>query len=193
MKWYTRETNILFVLLIRIFAFLSELPRGYFLCWLICLVKESWSSIKIRWSLLTLNTLMLNTHFLRSSLIYNMSARHERNECDTSNTSATQVRHIRHECDTSATWVWRQWKMLILIMTRVKTYFHTPTFTIWQVKDYKDTNNFILRTIFWKCLIPMQNSFKKCTTKTENFNGKDISKSCTLDCSCTLMPLRVPA
>ena len=61
----------------------------------------------------------------RSSLIYNMSARHERDECDTSETSATrairmqyecntsdtsvaQVRYERHECDTSATRVLQQ-------------------------------------------------------------------------------------
>ena len=40
-----------------------------------------------------------------SSLIYNMSARHEQHECDTSNTNATlttRVRQKRHECDTSA-------------------------------------------------------------------------------------------
>ena len=35
----------------------------------------------------------------------------------------------------------------------MKTYFHTPIFTISQVKDYKEKNNFILRTTFCKCLI----------------------------------------
>ena len=109
---------------------------------------------------------------IRSSLIYNTSARHERNEWDTSatqaarvrlephecDTSATRALHKRHECDTIATQTTRvrqDWISLILIMTRVKTYFHTPTFTIWQVKDYKETNNFILRTTFWKCLVPI--------------------------------------
>ena len=108
-----------------------------------------------------------------SSLIYNTSARHEPHECDTSdknatrlrhesdtsdtsetgvqqecNTSATQVLHERHECDTSEAF-------LILITTRVKTYFHTLILTLWQVKDYKERNNFILRTTFWKCLVSM--------------------------------------
>ena len=107
-----------------------------------------------------------------SSLIYNTSPRHERRKCDmsatqttrvqhewdTSDTSATQMLHERHKCDTIATRTTRvrhKWKILILIMAWVKTNFHTPRFTIWQVKDYKETNNFILRTTFWKYLVPM--------------------------------------
>ena len=35
--------------------------------------------------------------------MYNKSARHERHECDTSDTSVTQVRHKRPKCNTSAT------------------------------------------------------------------------------------------
>ena len=38
-----------------------------------------------------------------SSLIYNMSAKHEQHECDTSATLATRVRHEWHKCDSSAT------------------------------------------------------------------------------------------
>ena len=63
-------------------------------------------------------------------------------------------RHEWHKCDTST--------------TQIKTYFHSPAFTIWQVKDYKERNNFILKTTFWKCLMSMP----KDTTKTELFNGK---------------------
>ena len=66
---------------------------------------------------------------------------------DTSDTNATRVRHKRHER--------HEWKTLVLITTQMKTYFHTPIFTIWQVKDYKERNNFILRTTFWKCLVPL--------------------------------------
>ena len=102
----------------------------------------------------------------RSSLIYNTSARHEWHECDTSatparhewNTSYTSATQVRHECETSATRTARvrhEWKNLILITTLVKTYFHTLIFTIWQVKDYKERNNFILRTSFWKCVASM--------------------------------------
>ena len=51
------------------------------------------------------------------SLFYNTSARHEQ---------------VRQEWDTSA--------------TQVKIYFQTPILAIWQMKDYKKRNNFILRT-----------------------------------------------
>ena len=90
---------------------------------------------------------------------------------------------MRHKYDISATQttiVRHEWKILILVTTRVKTYFHTLIFTIWQVKDYKERNNFILRTTIWKCLVSIQNAFKKCTTKTKIFNDKALSKHCTL-------------
>ena len=38
-----------------------------------------------------------------SSLIYNTSARHERHECNTSDTNATRVSDKRHVCNTSET------------------------------------------------------------------------------------------
>ena len=83
---------------------------------------------------------------------------HEQHECNTSVTLAIRVRHectqVRHECytnDTSAT----RAKNFDFAATRVKTYFHILIFTIWQVKDYKERNNFILRTTFWKCLFSM--------------------------------------
>ena len=47
-----------------------------------------------------------------------------RHDCYTNYTSATQVLHEPHECYTSE-------KLLILIATPVKTYFHIPIFTIW--------------------------------------------------------------
>ena len=89
-------------------------------------------------------------------------------KCNTNYTSATQVRHERHKCYTSTkrttrvcmsakrtTRVLQGWKILILITTRVKTYFQTPILAIWQIKDHKERDNFILTTIFWKCLTPM--------------------------------------
>ena len=100
-----------------------------------------------------------NNNRKKSSLIYNMSARHERHECDTSATQTTRVLH--------------EWKVLILITTRVKTYFHTLKFTIWQVKDYKESNNFIP---FGNVSFPCQNASKKCTTETKLFNGKSYIK-----------------
>ena len=98
---------------------------------------------------------------------------------DTSDTHATRVTRVRHECDTSASWrtrvrhecymnsrVRHEWKILIIITTRVKTYFHTPIFTMWQVKDYKERDNFILRTTFWKWLVSMP----KCVWKVHHKN-----------------------
>ena len=125
--------------------------------------------------------------------------RHKQHECNTSETRATRV---RHNCNTSATWttwVWHkyntsatrmirvqhEWMLLILITTRVKIYFHIPIFTIWQVKNYKEWNNFIQYTTFGNVLFPCQNAFEKCTTKTELCNGKSCI-SYTLDCSCKL-------
>ena len=60
--------------------------------------------------------------------------------------------------------------------TLVKRYFHTLIFTIWQVKDYKEVNNFILRTNFWKCLVPIPKCPKKSTIKTKLFNSKSYIK-----------------
>ena len=90
---------------------------------------------------------------IRSSLIYNTSTRHEQ--------------HEQNECDKSVTRVLIfDLKILILITARVKTYFHTPIFTICQVEDYKEGKNFILRTTFWKCLVPMP----KCVWKVHHKN-----------------------
>ena len=88
------------------------------------------------------------------SLIYNTSARHERHECDQvgneqheRDTSVTRVLHEQPECDT------RVKKISILITTQVKTYFHIPILTIYQVK-YKEWNNFILSTAFGNASFP---------------------------------------
>ena len=46
------------------------------------------------------------------------------------------------------------------------------------MKDYKERNNFILRTTFWKCIVLMpQNAFEKCSTKTELCNRKSYIKN----------------
>ena len=135
-------------------------------------------------------------------------------ECDTSKTRATRVGYEWGTSDTSATWttlVRHKWKILILITTRMRTYFHTPVFIIWQVKDYKEKNNFILRTTYWKNLAPCQNVFQKCVTKTVLCTqqkhdvvstlcvywvmAKAVSKTDTLDCTCKwpcTLPLSYP-
>ena len=77
--------------------------------------------------------------------------------------------HEQQECDTSE-------NFLILIATWTKKYFYIPILTIWQVKDYKDRNNFTLSTVFGNASIPCQNAFENCTTKTELCNGKSYIK-----------------
>ena len=89
------------------------------------------------------------------NLFYNTLNRHERHECDTNDTTATRKTRGRHER-----------KILILIPTRTKTYFHSSVLAIWQMTDYKDRNNFIICTIFWKCLVPML----KCIWKVHHKN-----------------------
>ena len=115
---------------------------------------------------------------VRSSLIYNTSTKHKRHECDT---SATRV---RHECYKNNKSVARM-KKIDLITIRVKTYFHTPIFTIWQVKDYKETNNFITKATFWKLpCFHAKMRLKNAPQKLKFLMTKAISKSQTLDCSC---------
>ena len=75
--------------------------------------------------------------------------------------------------------------ILILITARVKTYFHLPIFTMWQVKDYKEGNNFILR----KLEMPHSHAKMQLKIATQKLNFakvKAISKNYTLDCSCKL-------
>ena len=90
--------------------------------------------------------------------------RDERHECDTSDTSATQVRHECYTNNASATQV----KNFDFDNDTNKTYFHfhTSIFAIWQVKDYKERNNFIRRTTFWKRLFPMP----KCVSQVHQKN-----------------------
>ena len=100
---------------------------------------------------------------------------HERDECDT---SATRVLHQGHECDTSE-------KILILIVTRVKTYFYTLIFTIWQSKRLQGEKQFH----YMNYLLEMLRSnakirLKSAPPKLNLLMAKAISKRCTLDCSC---------
>ena len=44
------------------------------------------------------------------------------------------------------------------------------------MKDCKERNNFILRTVFRKCIFLCQNAFEKCSTKTELSNSKSYIK-----------------
>ena len=115
---------------------------------------------------------------LQSSLFYNTKcqtqATQARHDCDTNEMSATRVRYEQYECyknDTSATQmtrVWHEWKSLILIATRVKTHFHTSILVVWQMRDYRERKNVILRTTFCKCIIPLPRYIWKVHHKNWN-------------------------
>ena len=112
-----------------------------------------------------------------SSLIYNTSARNERHEYDT---GPTRARHEWRECNTNVIGALHEHtseKISILITTRLKRYFHIPIFFVWQVKDYKGEEQFILSTTFGNASFPCQNAFEKCTTKTRLCNGKSYIKN----------------
>ena len=114
-----------------------------------------------------------NDSHRRSSLFYNKSARHWRHECDTS--------YISDISDTSS----KRVKILLLITTLIKAYFHVPILAIWQIKDHKERNNFSFEELLFRNVsFPCQNVFEKCTTKLNFAMAKSISISHTLDCNC---------
>ena len=121
-----------------------------------------------------------------SSLFFNTSARHERHErhdCDTIETGATRVLHERHECDTSATrttQVWHEWKILVLITTQVKTYFHTSILAIWWKITRRGTISEMPHS-------HAEMRLKSPSQKLSFVMGKAISKGYTLDCSCNFL------
>ena len=79
---------------------------------------------------------------------------------ETSDMSATRVKNFDFDND-----------------TRVKTFFHTLIFTIWQVKDYKERNNFIVGTTFWKMSrFNAKMRLKSAPQKTKLFNCKSYTK-----------------
>ena len=123
----------------------------------------------------------------RSSINYNTSARHERHERDTNETSATRVLHERHECDTSATrttQVRHEWKVLILIVTRVKTFLHPYIYYVaserLQGEEQFRSKNYLLEMPCFHAKMRL----KSAPQKLDFLMTKTISKSCTLDCSC---------
>ena len=110
----------------------------------------------------------------RSSLIYNTNARHERHDCNTSETRATR---ISHKCDTSAT-----------LATRVRQECYTNDTGETRVKNV-DFDNETSKNIFSHAYISYIASerlqgeeqfhslaFEKCTTKIELFHGKRYIK-----------------
>ena len=122
--------------------------------------------------------------FLRSSLIYNTSARNERHECDTRkhecNTSETRVLHERHECytnDTSATRV----KNFDFDNDTGKNIFSHPYIYYMASERLQGEEQFHTKNY----LLEMSRFHAKSAPQKLNFlMAKAISKSCTLDCSC---------
>ena len=107
----------------------------------------------------------LGKYPLRKDLVYlTTNARYEWLECET---SATQVQHECCTNNTSGIRVLHERQNA----TRVITFdFHNDTsenilshtyIDYMAKKDYKERNNFNLRTTFWKCLVPM----RKCVWK----------------------------
>ena len=130
-----------------------------------------------------------------------------RHECDTNDTSATRVRHKRHECDTNAartTQVWHDCCTNDTSATQVKNFdFDNDTSKnifphpyIYYMASERLQGDEQLHSKNHLLEIPRSHAkmFLKSVPQKLNFlMAKDISKSNTLDCSCTLMPLRVPA
>ena len=116
-----------------------------------------------------------------SSLIYNMSAPHERHEC---NTSETRTTHVRHECytnDTSSTRV----KNFNFDSDAGKNIYSHPYIyymlsEILQGEEQFSTKNYFLEMSRFHAKI----RWKSAPQKLNFLMAKVISKSCSLDCSC---------
>ena len=144
-----------------------------------------------------------------------MSTRHERHEWDTNNTNATRV---QHEWDTSNTSATQVRHLSALRMTQVQHECFTNDTSVARVKDF-DFDNDTSRNIFLHPYIyymareklqgekqfhsknylsemPRFHAKMRLKSALEKLNflmAKDISKSYTLDCSCTLTSSHVPA
>ena len=106
-------------------------------------------------------------------------------KCNTIDASVIQVRQECYTNDTSVTQILHKQKILILITTLVKTYFHTLILTIYKVKDYKKNEQFHSENY----LLEMSRFHAKMCLKSApqklNFlMAKAISKRCALDCGC---------
>ena len=147
------------------------------------------------WIFLQLSIKWTEFDQLWSSLLYNTSARHERHECDTNDTSATKTTQVQHELDTSdtsATQLWHECYTNDTSGTRVRIFdfdndksekiFSHPYISYMANERW---NNFILRTTFWDMPRSHANMHLKSAPQKLNFvMAKAISKSYTLDCSC---------
>ena len=116
-------------------------------------------------------------------------------ECNTINTSATQVEHEQHECNTSATQVWLECYTNDTSEDRVKNfdfdndtgknifshpYIYYMASERLQGEEQFNSKNYLLEMSRFHAKMRLKNALQKL-----NFlMAKAISKSCTLDCSC---------
>ena len=99
-----------------------------------------------------------------------------RHECYTSNTSATRVKNFDFDNDMN--------KSIFL-----HPYIYYMTSERLQRQEQFDSKNYFLEMPHLHGIMRL----KSASQKLNFLMAKDISKSYTLDCSCTLMPLEVPA
>ena len=121
-----------------------------------------------------------NKHFIKSTLFWS------RQKCQT---KATRVLHKRHECDTSAD-ERQEWKILILITARVKTYFCSSTLATWEFKDGEEQfhfKNYFLKMLHSRAKMRL----KSAPQKNELCNGKSYIKKLYTTLYLQ-MPLHVP-
>ena len=168
---YTNESDILFVT-----NYVSPKEyvkkKKYYLSDIIVIRTERLLIFKI--NLIYFPTRVTDTSDTSVTVTQATRMRIEWEECNASETQAIQVRHEYYTNEKSA-------NLLILIMTRVETYYHTHILAIWQMKDYKERSSFILRTNFWK-VSHAKMRLKSVPQKLNFAMAEAVSKSYTLDC-----------
>ena len=118
---------------------------------------------------------------IRSSLFYNTSVRHERHECDTSETRATRVRHECYMNDTSATRV----KNFDFDNNTSENIFLHPYISYIGNERLQGEEQFHFKNYS----LEMQRSHAKMHLKIvpQKLNfvmARTVSKNYTLDCTC---------
>ena len=118
---------------------------------------------------------------LRSSLIYNTSARNERLECNTTATPETQV---QYKCYTNNTNVTRVKNFNFANDTGKNIFSHAYIYYMasgrLQQEEQFHTKNYLLEMSCDHAKMRL----KSAPQKVNFLMAKDISASCTLDCSC---------
>ena len=138
-----------------------------------------------------------SSHAAISSLIYNTSARHERHECNTSDTSETRAMRVQHKCNTSATRATRVWHECYTndtSATRVKNFdfdsdtsknmFLHPYIYYMARERLRGEENFHSKNYLSEMsCFHAKMRLKRAPKKLDFLMTKVTSKSCTLDCS----------